>query len=279
MPRGRPRAPGRSHPSQLPRVTAAAELSSPARSPARPHWRRAGRVDVAHGRAAGAASADCCSAHAHRVVFCAMAPTVLQSLVLVVATSSASSDTTHAAFVPHLGRVSGATRFAGCGDRMCPNMTAQVAQIVDHAATIDSVLVYSGGAAPQYNTANFGACYVGSKKIPAVEGNAAFQAAFRFPSTREPQAGICTPASDAVVTAWASPLRAAGVSILPVIQGQYRGSNWTMASLDQNFLSAAVHVALHFGFAGWALDVRAGQHTLPLIALYTPHQYSWIRWR
>ena len=68
--------------------------------------------------------------------------------------------------------------------------------------------------------------------------------------------GICTPASDAVVTAWAGPLRAAGVSILPVIQGQYRGSNWTAARLDQNFLSAAVHVALHFGFAGWALDVR-----------------------
>ena len=58
------------------------------------------------------------------------------------------------------------------------------------------------------------------------------------------------------MTAWAGPLRAAGVSILPVIQGQYRGSNWTAASLDQNFLSAAVHVALHFGFAGWALDVR-----------------------
>ena len=70
-------------------------------------------------------------------------------------------------------------------------MTAQLAQIVGHAATIDSVLVYSGGAAPQYNTANFGACYAGSRKIPAVEGNAAFQAAFRFPSTREPQAGIC----------------------------------------------------------------------------------------
>ena len=31
VPRGRPRAPGRSHPSQLPRVTAAAELSSRSR--------------------------------------------------------------------------------------------------------------------------------------------------------------------------------------------------------------------------------------------------------
>jgi hypothetical protein len=58
------------------------------------------------------------------------------------------------------------------------------------------------------------------------------------------------------VTAWVSPLRAAGVSILPVIQGQYRHSNWTLASQDQNFLTAAVHVALYFNFAGWALDVE-----------------------
>ena len=122
---------------------------------------------------------------------------VLQLLVLLRAAPVVASTT--AAAVP-LGRVvSGATRFAGCGDTMCPNMTAQIAQIVRNAATIETVLVYSGGAAPQYNTPNYGACYVGTKKIPAVEGNAAFQAAFRFPSTREPEPGLCTPASDAVV--------------------------------------------------------------------------------
>jgi hypothetical protein len=121
---------------------------------------------------------------------------VLQLLVLLGAAPVVASTT--AAAVP-LGRVSGATRFAGCGDMMCPNMTAQIAQIVRNAATIETVLVYSGGAAPQYNTPNYGACYVGARKIPAVEGNAAFQAAFRFPSTREPEPGLCTPASDAVV--------------------------------------------------------------------------------
>jgi hypothetical protein len=184
-----------------------------------------------------------------------------------------------AAVVPRsvrLRRVSGATRFAGCGDRMCPNMTAQVAQIVNNAGTIDSVLVYSGGAAPQYNTAAFGACYVGTEKVPAVEGNAAFQAAFRFPSTREPRAGICTPASDAVVTAWADPLRTAGVSILPVIQGQYRHANWTMASQDQSFFTAAVHVAQYFGFAGWSLDVEGAPMEPNVGAIYAAEYANFL---
>ena len=184
-----------------------------------------------------------------------MAPALVHHLPLLLLLGVPAVVATTAAVVPR-GRVSGATRFAGCGDVMCSNMTAQIAQIVRNAATIDTVLVYSGGAAPQYNTPNYGACYLGAKKIPAVEGDAAFQAAFRFPSTREPEAGLCTPASDAVVTAWAGPLRSAGVSILPVIQGQYRHSNWTAASQDQNFFTAAVHVAVHFNFSGWALDVE-----------------------
>jgi hypothetical protein len=177
-----------------------------------------------------------------------MGPLLLPAVLLLVLQTAAAA--------PRGRRVSGATRFASCGDTMCDNMTAQVAQIVQNAATVSTVMVYSGGAAPQYNTPNFGACYVGTEKGPAVEGNAAFQAAFRFPSAREPEAGLCTPKSDAIVTTWANPLRAAGVAIMPVIQGQYRHSNWTAASQDQNFFTAAVHVAQHFHFAGWALDVE-----------------------
>ena len=177
-----------------------------------------------------------------------MGPLLLPAVLLLVLQTAAAA--------PRGRRVSGATRFASCGDTMCDNMTAQVAQIVQNAATVSTVMVYSGGAAPQYNTPNFGACYVGTEKKAAVEGNAAFQAAFRFPSAREPEAGLCTPKSDAIVTTWANPLRAAGVAIMPVIQGQYRHSNWTAASQDQNFFTAAVHVAQHFHFAGWALDVE-----------------------
>ena len=97
-----------------------------------------------------------------------------------------------------------------------------------------------------------------------VSGSAAFQAAFRFASTegREAEAGLCTPANDAMVTAWAEPLRTAGVAIMPAIQGQVRHSNWTTARLDESFFVAAVSVAKHFGFAGWTLDVEGAPGAL-----------------
>ena len=50
-----------------------------------------------------------------------MGPLLLPAVLLLVLQTAAA---------PRGRRVSGATRFASCGDTMCDNMTAQVAQIV-----------------------------------------------------------------------------------------------------------------------------------------------------
>jgi hypothetical protein len=158
--------------------------------------------------------------------------------------------------------VSGWTGFKSCGDAMCVNMSHQIAQIVSHADIIDTVIPYVGGAAPQYNQ-NHSACYNDTQPLAGEPDSFFPWAAFRFgvgPGHLGPSEGdgsgryICIPSPDSLVTAWAKPLRAAGVSIMPIIDGG--ATIWPVAGRDEGFFAAAVTIAEKFGFAGWSLDVE-----------------------
>jgi hypothetical protein len=74
-------------------------------------------------------------------------------------------------------RVSGWTSFTSCGEVLCPNMTRQIAQIVRHADVLDTVMPYTGGAAPQYDTVTHSACYYNGTQRLATIGT---WAGFRF---------------------------------------------------------------------------------------------------
>ena len=181
------------------------------------------------------------------------------ALALLLLTPLLRSATTgHAA---QRRRVSGWTGFDSCGDVMCSNQSKQLQQLVSHADTIHSVYVYAGAAAPQYNV-NHSICYNGSATLPT--GAAAFPwAAFRFgagPGHLGPSEGdgsgryLCTPTPDTLVTAWAQPLQAAGIEVMPIIDGG--ATIWPVEGRDDGFFEAAVTIAKKFGFAGWSLDVE-----------------------
>ena len=72
---------------------------------------------------------------------------LLLRLALAVAATTCCATTSGGATT---GRVSGWTGFESCGDKMCTNMTRQIAQITQHADTIHTIYPYVGGAAQQY---------------------------------------------------------------------------------------------------------------------------------
>jgi hypothetical protein len=161
-------------------------------------------------------------------------------------------------------RVSAWTTFHSCGNTMCPNMSRQIQQIVRHADVLDTVMPYTGGAAPQYQSENYTACYYnGTQRLQIKSGSS--WAAFRFggPSDSPIPGGagmpvhICAPFPDAVVSAWVEPLRRAGVGSMPVLQAW--PAVWPKAGTDDGFFDTAVALAKKFDLDGWNLDVEPGK--------------------
>jgi hypothetical protein len=172
-------------------------------------------------------------------------------------------------------RISGWTEFSSCGEKTCEKTTKQLAYIIAHKDTIDTVFVSGGGAHPPGmidGNINHSVCYNNGSGVPIADASQTFSwAAFRFGSERcnlPPLDGdgsgryLCTPFPDALVTAWAGPLRAAGVDVMPEISGWPGGCNvsgptpWPVAGRDDGYFAAAVMIAKKFGFAGFALDVE-----------------------
>ena len=161
-------------------------------------------------------------------------PACLLTLLLLLLSLSAAAAVTqrHASMSPQQTRwrqrqISGWTYFSSCGDTMCANMSTQLARIVKHSDTIDTMFVGLGGAAQHYNI-NHSLCYNSTSQPIADTSNTFPWATFRFGSRREnlpPLDGdgsgryLCIPPPASLVTAWAVPLRAAGVAILPGISG------------------------------------------------------------
>ena len=175
-------------------------------------------------------------------------------------------STTHSSHPSPVGehrarKISGWTSIGSCGNMICKNMTQQLTQLISHADTIHTVYVGAGAGAPQYN-ANHSLCYNGTGTLPT--GIEAFPwATFRFgvgPNHLGPSEGdgsgryFCVPKPDALVTAWAGPLQAAGIKVMPILNGA--AAIWPIAGRDDGFFEAAVRVAKQFGFAGWSLDVE-----------------------
>ncbi len=142
-------------------------------------------------------------------------------------------------------------------------MSVQIAQILRHADVLDTVMPYTGGAAPQYNLAKYTACYYnGTQRLETKVGST--WAAFRFggPSDSPIPGGggmpvhICAPYPDSVVSAWVEPLRQAGVGSMPVLQGW--PAVWPKAGVDEGFFHTAVALAKKFDLDGWNLDVEPG---------------------
>ena len=176
--------------------------------------------------------------------------------------------------------VSGWTGFSSCGDATCPSTAKQLAHIIAHKDTIDTVFVRVGGLVTKGGAhlpgmdgnTNHSVCYSNGSGVPIADTSHTFPwAAFRFGTERcnlPPLDGdgsgryLCTPFPDALVTAWASPLSAAGVAVMPVISGWPGSCNvsdpaaWPLAGRDDGWFAAAVMIAKKFGFAGWALDVE-----------------------
>lgn len=89
-------------------------------------------------------------------------------------------------------------------------------------------------------------CYNGTETLPT--GAKAFPwASFRFgvgvgglgPSEGDGSGRyLCVPNPDALVAAWAEPLKAAGIELMPIISGG--ASLWPVAGRDEGFFEAAV---------------------------------------
>jgi hypothetical protein len=148
-------------------------------------------------------------------------------------------------------RVLGWTAFRSCGDLMCANMSRQIDQIVRHANVLDTVMPYTGAAAPQYGGVNHSACYTWGNGTLQRVANVSPWPAFRFGG---PGVHVCAPYPDSLVTAWVEPLRRAGVASMPVLQG-WPGT-FPKAGADEGFFQSAVALAKKFGLAGWNLDVE-----------------------
>jgi hypothetical protein len=181
---------------------------------------------------------------------------------VVVPPASASSSHTGASGG---GRVSGWTHFQSCGATMCQNMSKQLEQIVKNANVLHTIFPFVSGAAPQYNS-NHSICSNGTATITS---EAAFPwPAFRFGAGRGgagPVEGdgsgryFCSPSPDSLVTAWAAPVKAAGVEIMPILDCTPYGGGakvWPVAGRDEGWFDVAVSTALKFGFSGWSLDVE-----------------------
>ena len=159
-------------------------------------------------------------------------------------------------------RISGWTAFKSCGAAMCPNMSKQLEHIISHADTIDTVFVGGGGAIQQYNV-NHSLCFNDTSGPIAPTSKTFPWATFRWGTNREnlpPLDGdgsgryLCTPYPDSLVTAWAKPLRDAGIAVMPIIEGGAKV--WPVAGRDEGFFEVAVATAKRLGLDGWALDVE-----------------------
>ena len=167
-------------------------------------------------------------------------------------------------------RLTGWTKFESCGSTMCANMSRQLEQLIAHNRSyrtiIDAVMPFAGEAAPQY-AANHSICYNSSSMPIPIPPHGLFPwPAFRFGVGRG-QAGpfegdgsgryLCIPHPAALITAWARPIAAAGIDVLPVIQWDSNtGTIWPVAGRDDGFFDAAVQIAKQFSFAGWSVDAE-----------------------
>ena len=156
----------------------------------------------------------------------------------------------------------GSTRFLQCGEQLCANMSRQVAHIVSHAADLDTIVPYTGDVWTGYDVPQIrgrSRCYANATHT--LPGKLADDPSFRFSSTKRVVEGdgsgryLCVPDSDAAIQAWAAPVRAAGVQIMPVIQAA-NFNDWSIFEGDAGleFFDTCVAVAHRHGFAGWNLD-------------------------
>jgi hypothetical protein len=65
---------------------------------------------------------------------------------------------------------------------------------------------------------------------------------------------LCVPYPDALVKAWADPLRKAGVAVMPGIEGW--PDVWPVAGRDDAWFDTAVATTKKFGFSGYSLDIE-----------------------
>ena len=114
---------------------------------------------------------------------------LLTLLLLLLSLSAAAAAVTqqHASMSPQQTRwrqrqISGWTYFSSCGDTMCANMSTQLARIVKHSDTIDTMFVGLGGAAQHYNI-NHSLCYNSTSQPIADTSNTFPWATFRFSFT------------------------------------------------------------------------------------------------
>ena len=164
---------------------------------------------------------------------------------------------------PSTSGISGCTRFLQCGERLCTNMSRQIANIVTHAADIDQIFPYTGDvwtgmAIP--NIRGRSRCYANATQT--LSGPTQSDPSFRFSSTKPKHTEgdgsgryLCVPESDAAVRSWAAPIRAAGVQILPIIQAA-DFSDWSIFEGPHGllFFDTCAAVAHQHGFSGWSLD-------------------------
>eukprot|EP01044_Picomonas_judraskeda_P001339 COSAG03_NODE_79_length_14054_cov_53.206951_11_plen_880_part_00 len=156
----------------------------------------------------------------------------------------------------------GWTRFLQCGEQLCANMSEQVAYIVSLAGDLDTIMPYTGDVWTGYSAPpvrGHSRCYANATHT--LPGEITNDASFRFSSTKHNSEGdgsgryLCVPDADAAVQAWAAPVRAAGIGIMPVIQGA-NFNNWSAFEGDAGlqFFDTCAAVAHRHGFAGWSLD-------------------------